>query len=203
MLRIIIISFVLLTVAIGAVQAGINLEWRAAQQTVTAGDTVVLGLYAVPDNAQQHLIAALDAIVTWDPNYLSFQVLGDPQPMWMNDGFFIDSDGINTNRTDGDVLYTGMSYLGEPVVIAPEGALCVEFIFQALAPVESTSVSILPALGQWGRTSVYDGIIPNLDIKGSIGSASVTVVPVPEPCSLVAVALGALSLVHLRRRKID
>lgn len=198
--RFVLVALALLLVASGAAHALVNLEWRPTQQSVTVGDTLTVGLYAVPDNAQQHMISAMDVIVNWDPTYLSFEILGDPQPLWMSDGFFIDSDGINNDRTDGDVLYTGMGYLGEPIAIAPQGALCVEFIFTALAPVDMTSISIMPALGTWGRTSVYDGSIPNLDIKGSIGAASVSVVPVPEPSSLAVVVLGMLPLLRFRRR---
>lgn len=191
------VGIALLVIA-GSAQANINLEWRSAQQTVGVGDTVILGLYAVPDNAQQHLISAMDVLVNWDPTYLSFQSLGDPQPLWMNDGFFIDSDDINVDRTDGDVLYTGMGWLGEPIAIAPQGDLCVEFIFTALAPVATTSVSIVPTMGNWGRTCVYDGTVPNMDVKGTIGSIDITVVP--EPSSLIALLAGLCPLMGLRKR---
>ena len=51
--------------------AEVNLELRPASQNVSAGDTVLLGLYVVSDSDEvSQLLSALQAVFNWDPAFL-------------------------------------------------------------------------------------------------------------------------------------
>lgn len=194
-----VVTLLLLGILASGAAALVNLEWRPSQQVVSPGDTVRIGLYAVSDSALEQPISALDVIVNWDPTYLSNLSLGDPQDWWLTDGFFTDaSDGININTQDGTVMYTAWANFGGPVVVGPQGLLCVEFLFRAAAPTNQTNVGIAATYGLHSATSVFHGTIPNYDIKGTLGSASVSIVP--EPASVTIVVLGIAGLVLRRRR---
>ncbi len=183
----------------GTAGALVDLQWRPAQQTVNVGEPVVIGLYAVSDSSEDQLISAMDVIVRWDPAFLSGVSLGDPQPAWLTDGFFGSApDEINQDLADGDVMYTAWANFGGSAAATPQGLLCVEFEFTALAPVESTTVYIDTAFGSSAETKVFDGTVPNHDIKGTLGTAQVTVVP--EPASLSALMLGVAGMWIRKRR---
>ena len=143
----------------------------------------------------------MDVIVRWDPAFLSGVSLGDPQSAWLADGFFNTApDDINQDLTDGDVMYTAWANFGAPAIATPQGLLCVEFEFTALAPVDPTTVYIDTGFGSTARTKVFDGTVPNHDIKGMLGTAQATVQAVPEPASLSALMLGVAGLWIRKRR---
>lgn len=201
LLRILCAVSALSAVLINSSAAAVNLEWRPVQQVVAPGDTLSIGLYALASSQENEIISALDVIVGWDTTYLGDMRLGDPQECWLTDGFFVESGGgINSNTQDGLVMYTGWANFGAPVTVSPEGLLCVEFMFTANAPVDRTVVEILPASGTVAKTAVFHGSIPNYDIKGTLGSAQVSVVP--EPCSLISLAGAFASVALVYRRKI-
>jgi len=184
-----------------AADALVNLEWRPLQQSVTVGSPVAIALYAVSDSAVPQLISAMDVIVEWDPAYLQYVQLGDPQPYWLADGFFDGSpDDLNENLQDGSAMYTAWANLGESVAVPQEGLLCVEFEFLALASTSSTLVRILPTFGQVAMTQVLDGTSPNLDVKGTLGSADVAIVPEPSSFAALVLSMGAAMARHRRRR---
>ncbi len=163
----------------GHVRADINLELRPAFQTGCVGYTIGVGLYAVSDdpNASQTL-SAMDVIIAWDPN--SIQLLGnvDPgEPVWFVSTFIIpDAYGLNENNPpqDGDGIYTALAQPGEVVYATPEGTLITTFQFDVLAETDGTPVEILAAAGDpEGRTRVFSGDGPNIEVTGTLSGATV------------------------------
>lgn len=216
LIKVTILMAILMAVALleTAVSANVGLEWRPGDTSVQVGDGLVLGLYAVSDNGADQPISAMDVVVLWDPSFLRFDYLGEPQPVWLGDGFYTPSDwpdplpdpvpdniknDINYDIYDGNALYSAMSQFGASANATPGGLLCVDFYFTALAPTNSTSVSVAESYGN-GITSVFDGTQPNTVINGALGSAQISVTAVPEPASVAGLLSGLACFIGLRRR---
>lgn len=195
-----IVAVVLACGLVNAASAAVNLEFRPFSSAVNLGDTVELGLYAVASSETSELVSSIDAVIIWDPSYLGEVSLPyDPPEMWLFAAFSdFALDGINDALDDGNALYTGWANMGEPIQVTQDGTLCDVFSFQTLAPAAHTSVSIAASFGQITYTSVLDGTAGNKDITGSLGSADVSVVAVPEPASLCLLTSG-LVLAFLRK----
>jgi hypothetical protein len=177
----------------------INLEWRPASQTVYVGDAVDVGLYAVVDQNTQ-LFRALDMVFTWEAEYLGFLGLEDTGELWSS-GFPTNGDhGLNESDPpqDGDGYYRAFAAIGAPIEITTDGFLLTTFQFTALAPTPDTLVDILPSGGTPPplETIVWGGPGANTDVTGRLGDAWVEVL-IPEPATLILLALAALTL---RRR---
>jgi hypothetical protein len=178
--------------------AAVSLEWRPAQQTVSVGDQVLIGLYAVTDAPQGQGMAALSAILQWDPLPMALSGVTNNGPYrWLQSGFPNDSglDGLNNSWVDGDAKYECLAQFSQPAYATPAGLLIATVRFDALMAGPDWVVSIPAALGQWSRSQVFASDIPNHDITGSLGHAVVTVVPEPFVLQL----LVALSPCLLRR----
>lgn len=187
-------SFCLLVVlaavvlACAASDATVRLEWRPGYQVAHIGDTVKASLYAVSESGSDQAIAGLDAIVLFDPAMLEFQSLSTEGEGydWLLDGFMSPSpDDINMALDDGDTLYTAWARLGVPAIVPASGLRVTTFIFVASAPVCRTVVSMPEQFGSRAITRVMDGTLPNLDIRGSLGTARIMVV---QPGILTSVA---------------
>jgi hypothetical protein len=158
----------------------VNLEWRPAVQTVGAGQAVELGLYAVSDDETDQSIAAIDAILQWDAPQLALTGNYDNGPYdWLGTtGFPDDSafDGLNDTWLDGDAYYQAHAQLGDPALATPDGLLVTTFQFDALDE-GVASITIPPEAGQYTSTAVWDGQSPGTQVTGSLGSATVIVLP--------------------------
>ena len=174
--------------------ADINLEWRPIFQDALVGDPnypgdpndpnfqdypyrVDIGLYAVSSDPNQYL-AAVEVILTWDPNYL--QLLGNDDTggaSWLSSGFpKPDIAGLNEVRPpqDGDGLYQAWANWGVNVPATAEGTLLTTFQFAALHGTGSTSLNIEaawppPPQDPVQITVVWDGFIPEHDVTGTLG----------------------------------
>jgi hypothetical protein len=162
--------------------ADIDLELRPASQTLCLGHTYGIGLYAVSDdpNAAQTL-SAMDVIIAWDPNHI--QLLGnvDPgTPVWFVSTFIMpDAYGLNESNPpqDGDGIYTALAQPGQVVDATPEGTLITTFQFATLAGTTSTLLEIVESAGNpVGRTRVFSGDEPNLEVTGSLSGSQLAVV---------------------------
>ncbi len=184
------------TIAMTCVQAAsadINLEWRPATPTVTVGNTVNLGLYAVSDDGSDQSISAMDVIISWDSGYLDLLGVSDDGPYaWIASGFPNDAalDGVNDSLADGDALYSAYAALGSPAFATPAGLLVTTFQFEALALTVGTPLTIPPTFGTFTETEVFDGAVPGLGVHGTLGAATVTIVPEPGSLALLVAGVG-------------
>lgn len=199
------VCFLVLIASASRARASINLEWRPSAQTVVVGGTVNVGFYAVSDSGSDQLLSAVDAIFAWDPAFL--QLLGvnntGAEPLLFS-GFAV-NDFSNLNEIvppqDGDGFYQAFAFLGTPVAATPAGTLLTTFQFQALSETPSTPISVLASGGSpVGNTVVFDGVTPNTPVTGTLGGATVAIIP--EPASLMLVLLGGLAILRPRRSEL-
>jgi hypothetical protein len=169
------ISAVFFAATIG--QAAVDLEWRTENQNADPGETVRIGLYAVADNdGTDEPFSALEAVVEWDPTYLSLAGVDDNGPYsWLYSGFCDDSglDGLNDTFEDGDAYYQAWGNFSEYPVATPEGLLVTTFEFEALSCADETDVALLPERGLYSVTAVYDEVVPGLNIVDDLDVATV------------------------------
>jgi len=162
------------------------------------GNSFGLGLYAAWDGQQNQSFSAVDAIIGWNPAYLRMLSLSNTGGVPLLSSVFPAHDAYQLNEVvppqDGDGLYQALTFLGSPVTAPFNGALLTTLRFHALSQTTLTSVAFLPSAGSpTGYTRVYDGVVPNLDITGTLTGASVTIIPEPASYLLLLIA-GALLL---------
>ena len=98
----------------------VNLEWRPVSQTVTVGETVDIGLYAVQSGDSLVVFSAMEVILAWEPDFLELTGNIDNGPYdWLsstfpaidpgnlNDGVPLPPIGVPNN--DGDALYQALT----------------------------------------------------------------------------------------------
>ncbi len=166
----------------------INLEWRPDAQTVRAGATVDVGLYAVYDDVggtTDGSISAVDVILSWNPTVLELTGASDNSPYeWLFSGFPDDAgfDGLNDTWLDGNALYNAMSQFAPspPALATTDGLLLTTVQFEALAETPETVLTIPVDYGLFTRSRVFDGEIPGFEVQGTLGSATVRII---ESCS--------------------
>jgi len=199
-----IVSLAVLIVVAGPVVAGlppINLEWRPLTQTVNVGDTVGIGLYAVCDPGQTQLFRAADVVFTWDSGYLQLLGVNNTGAVPLLSSTLPANDPYNLNGptpppTDGDGYYLAWAFLGQPVQVDDQGALLTTFEFLALAETPQTIVSVATSGGNPVLYSrVFGGQEAGTIVTGTLGAATVTIVP--EPATVVFLLAP---VVWLRRR---
>jgi hypothetical protein len=174
--------------------ANIVLEFRPFSQTVLVGSTVTLGLYAVWDGQPHQSLAAVDAIMGWDPTYLRMLNVSNAGAVSLLFSGFPSNDPYHLNEVvpplDGDGLYQGLANFGTPVTATTDGVLLTTLRFTALAQTPLTPVNFLFSGGSpLGYTRVYDATVPNLDITGGLHGATVTIIPEPASCLLMVAAV--------------
>lgn len=164
----------------------INLELRPADQSVTiAAGTVSVGLYAVSDSGGNQLLAAINAIIQWDPAKLDLVGVDATGAVPLLASGFPD-DPFNLNEAnppqDGDGLYVAFAPLGNPVAATPAGILITSFVFDIVTTTPGTAVSILADGGTpLTHTVVFDGTVPNLDVTGTLSGAVIEILPCCPP----------------------
>ncbi len=156
----------------------IDLEWRPSPQSVSVGDTVSIGLYAVASQDQN--CAGMRLCLVWDSTYLNLLGVNNNGPYsWAFSGFD-PQDPLNQPLTDGTGLYRAMAQLGIPAVATPAGLLVTTMQFKAVAPTpagDTADLTIPPTLeGQTTRVWGWDP--PNVVLTGTLGTASVTVLAI-------------------------
>ena len=168
-----------LSVTLFTAAASANIELQLVPDPECAGRTLSVSLYAISDdpNASQSL-AAMDVILTWDPQVLT--LIGvDTQATypyaWLVSGFEDDHglDGLNNTFADGNALYTALAQLGIPAYALPgDGLLVTSFLFRKLQFGQSTSVTMPPSYGLYSHTVVYSGVIPGEAVTGTLVNAT-------------------------------
>jgi hypothetical protein len=177
-------AIMMLGLAAAPAAANINLEMRPASQTVywSPDAKVEIGLYAVSDDDTDQTLAAIDAIIEWQTEFL--RLLGnddDGGPQLVASSFpFPDPYGINEADppADGDGIYTAWAPFGNPVAATPEGTLITTFVFEPLVTTPATPVDFLVSAGSpVGYTIVFHGTKPNTDVTGTLSGCTVEIRP--------------------------
>jgi hypothetical protein len=125
----------------------ISLEWRPTLQTVSVGETVGIGLYAVSDSGEPEQFSAVQAVIAWDNEHLLLMGTDESGAIGLFSSGFPAGDAYNLNETsppaDGDGLWVGLAF-PDPLPATPEGSLLTTVLFEALAPTSGAWAEILP-----------------------------------------------------------
>ncbi len=169
-----IFSCLVLVLGIAATRSShaglVDLSLNPESSKSSVGELVLIKLSAIAQNDPGAAIAAVDAILDWDPVYLELVGVDDTNDAypWLVSGFLLDPDGINDDRFDGDAIYTALSQTATPAAIPDSpGWVLTTVVFRALAPTNTTSVSLVGALGKFGKTRVIDFSNPGVDLIGN------------------------------------
>jgi hypothetical protein len=170
---VVLVAILFLALSCSVAFGNINLEWRPTEQTVSVGETVNIGLYAVSDDETDQLFLAIDLGFAWDPLEMQLLGLDDTGALELDcSAFLVHVLNEETPPQDGDGYYAAWAPLFGPTPAAtPEGALVTTFQFEALSQTPGTLLEMLEEY-----TIVFDGTIPGLDVTGTLGSAVVTIV---------------------------
>jgi len=139
----------------------------------------------------------------WDPNVLLLTGLDNSGAVSLLFSDFPLPDPHHLNEAippaDGDAFYQALAFLGTPASATPQGALLTTFQFTALRPAARSSIDILVEAGNPpGRTAVFDGTVPNLNVTGRLNGATIQIVP--EPASIMALLVLVPTLLSRRVR---
>lgn len=173
----------MLALGSASAQARIGLEFRPGHQRVGAGDVVRVQLYVVSDlSGEDQSLSAAEVIITWDRAVLELLGTDDTGGAGLISSGFPVPDPYGLNEADppadGDGIYVALARLGEPVQATPQGRLLTTLLFRALMVAGSTPVEIIPEAGDpLGRTHVFSGDVPSLDVTGTLSGQTVTVAP--------------------------
>ncbi len=184
----------------------VDLFFSPAAATAQPNDVIEIELVASAAEAGTATISAVDALLTWDPQYVELVEFVNPPGVWLVAGFLPDPDGINTDTTDGEALFTALAPPTELPTLPPD-LVITRFRFRALANTPSTVVRLIPSAGQFARTRVLGEGIQN-DVTGDItGAATDIAIGVPLPAmsergaATLAAAISAAAVLLLRVRR--
>ena len=150
--------------------AQVNLPLDPADQFAPAGSFVTVDLRAEATTTQS--VAAIDAILSWNPAELQLITPVASTYPWFLAGFLPDPDGINADVLDGTALYTALAPPATPLVLPPN-IVVASFKFKVLA---TGHVTLLPSVGTFGKTRVIS-TTPGLEITGTISGPVCVGVP--------------------------
>jgi hypothetical protein len=191
-------------VAAASASADVNLEFRPVASTINLGDTAQVGLYATWDGSGLGQTAsAIEVAFGWDTSFLSLLGLdGTGGATLLSSGFpAAGSGGLNEAAlpADGDGFYLAFASLGSPIdTTVAGGALVTTFLFQGLNLTPGTPIDMLAAAGSpVVETRVFDGIIPNTVVTGTLSGTSITIIP--SPGGLALIGISAFSMRRRRR----
>ena len=162
----------------------VHLVWSPLSQTVQVGQTVLIDLVASSGSCADLPVAAIDAVLIWDPTVLRLVGRRRPRPSpWLTSGFPNDSglDGLNAPYSsppanDGNAFWQGISDFHSGAAVPQGGLLATTFEFVALVGSAGTPVQLIPSGGVYSRTRVLGaGPAAGLDITGAYGATTIGV----------------------------
>jgi hypothetical protein len=166
------------------------------------GEVFTVGLYGVSTGAPDQTSAG-QVILTWDTTYVQMSGLNVAgAPSYLSSGFLGDPFGLNASITDGNAMWIYFAMPASPVTATPAGTLLMGFHFTALAPTApATLIDIAATAGSpTGQTIIYDSVVPNTSITGTLAGTTMQVL-VPGPTAISVLALGAF-VGGARRRRV-
>ena len=191
-------------VAAATASANVNLEFRPVASTINLGNTAQIGLYATWDGSGLGQTAsAIEVAFGWDTSFLSLLGLdGTGGATLISSGFpAAGSGGLNEAAVpaDGDGFYLAFASLGTPIdTTVAGGALVTTFLFQGLNLTPGTPIDMLASAGSpVVETRVFDGVIPNTVVTGTLSGTSITIVPAPS--GLIILGFAAMGVQRRRR----
>jgi hypothetical protein len=151
------------------------------ESTTASVDTIVeIQIVASVEGDEDLSMAAIDAILDWDRDYLELLSVDDSVSdyTWFVSDFLPDPDGVNDDVGDGEAIYTALSSAEDPATAIPDAGRTVTTVrFRALAETAGTPISFVPSTGQYAKTRVLAFYVPGLEITGDISSiATVAIV---------------------------
>jgi hypothetical protein len=160
----------------------INLSFTPPAPIVQVGDAVEVQLLVIASGLTDIEFSGLDALLDYDPSYLTLLGVdnGLAAEPWLASSFLTDPDGINSSLSDGNALYTAICSPGSPATAPPAGAIVTTFRFLALQETPATTLSLLPSMGSYGVTEVYDYHTAGGTLTGDITTQAVIRIA-PEP----------------------
>jgi hypothetical protein len=178
------------------VMGAINLELIPAPGSVNMCDTVRVGVWAHADGQDgNNTLSTLNVIFSWDPTKLEFLGIPADDQGLLASAFVPANDPWGVNEAsppaDGDAFFAGFAPPANPLN-ASSPKLLAELEFKALAATAATEIQIIEAGG--GKklileTTVYDGVVPGLDVTGAFASGFVQIMGTgsgscdePNPC---------------------
>jgi hypothetical protein len=171
--------------AVPTASAGVvDMQQSPLAQTVPVGATVNVKIVVNSPNPGGQPWDALDAVISWDPTKLTLAgstQIGAGAPFFLT-GFLPDPDGVNSNLSDGDAIFTALGLPGSQIFAPPAPAQLVVTTLQfiALAPTPGTPVDYLPTIGNFGKTRVLLG---GFNVTGDASSVAFVEIVVPCPPS--------------------
>ncbi|MBL8061234.1 MAG: hypothetical protein JNK63_11045 [Chthonomonas sp.] len=158
--------------------ATVSLVFSPPAQTVAVGDVVSIEVYAVSSSSSQPF-AATDVLVSWDSSFLnpiSYSNAGAGYS-WGNSGFLFPT--LNGSLYDGNAEWSGERQLSGPFPIATSSGLKLTTLkMTAVAPTTGTSVS-MPLTLSGRSTRVFDSVLPNTNILGSVSADAIVTILLP------------------------
>jgi len=179
-----------MTLAARPAGAAIDLSLDPVAGVVEVGDAVEIRLVAASDTGGLAFSAAIDAILAWDPGFLTLVGTSQAGAVPLLSAGFPAFQPLNeaSPPADGDALFTALAPLGDPIDVTPGGVLVTTFLFEAIAETPATAIELPATLGGYA-TTVFDGIVPNLDVTGLLAGTSITVIPSPGAAILLGIFL--------------
>ena len=197
---------VLVTVAARS-QGAVNLELRLDPSSVSIGDTIGVGLYAVSPDGVDDVFSGLDVVLLWNPAHLELvEAISDGPHAWsFLFGFPPDSqlDGLNDSFLDGNALFQAASF--NAATATPDGLLVATLRFVAVGGATSTIITIEETIGQFSMTQVLQP--GGQDVTGDLFGVDITIasaVPTVSEWGLIVLAMlfltvGVMVIEHPRR----
>ena len=189
--------------ACGAARGAIDIECRPVTASAPVGNVVRIGLFVVSDSPADQLLAATQIIVGWDPTYVRLAGADQSGAVMLLASGFPTSDPFGLNEAnppqDGLGIFIAFAPFGAPVAATPSGALLTTLLFEAVAETPATLVELVERAGMpEGRTTVFDGVVPNRDVTGELGGP--VEIAVVSPTCGTALLFGVPAAVCRRRR---
>ncbi len=145
------------------VLAAADVDMTLTPMTQNISPTCLLEIDLVLSAPMPTAVAAVDAILSWDPTKLQLITANQSAEDWFAAAFLNDPDGINDDTTDGEAIYTALINPSNPLVVS-SGSLVATFVFKMI---DDGVVSMPATSGVFGKSRVI-GTVPGQDLTGAL-----------------------------------